>query len=169
MGDEKEMLFHKNKVVGIFSVLIGAMLCSCDQSLDEFVVRQDVPISACQIHDDLFCLIPENVINVYYLECSAGLQSFELFVRFDFGASSPEQIITEIVDHNDKALGKTFAYERLSLKDAEGVVVRDAVRPLLWWDIDSLISGYYVGSRESYGMRIWVDTAKNTIYIYQSD
>lgn len=42
----------------------------------------------------------------------------------------------------------------------------EELSPLLWWNVNDIKKGYSLEEKNGGGYTIWVDSEKNTIYIY---
>lgn len=53
-----------------------------------------------------------------------------------------------------------------SEKMDQTVPIPDTLSPLPWWNVNDIKKGYSLEDKNGGGYTIWVDSEKNTIYIY---
>jgi hypothetical protein len=113
--------------------------------------------------------IPPNATHVYGYEKVGGLQNLELFYRFTVPVTDVEAAVDHITTANQKQMKFGYTFERTSTLPPTYNWPHWAKPTIAWWQPDLIVMGFYKGTTESYGVRVWADTRSGMIFVYQTD
>ncbi|MFZ0827908.1 MAG: hypothetical protein WAO02_10845 [Verrucomicrobiia bacterium] len=107
--------------------------------------------------------------NVFFYECVGGLQSLDRFVRLTVSTSDVTNQVNMIITDNNHKFNRELPYTKTNIISSEITRPFDKKVKLNWWTPEKVTNGYYVGGKESYSVKIWVDESNGTLFIHQGD
>lgn len=145
-------------------VLLLGLLGACDHIARIDGVTRTVALAW---NDGLY--LPPMATSVYAYEKVGGLQDLEAFCRFTVPAAHVESAVDYVTTECEKDMKTRYTFERSSDLSSTHHWPHWAKTTMSWWEPDSIATGFYKGTSESYGVRVWADIRSGTIFVYQSD
>ena len=109
--------------------------------------------------------VPNSATNVQFSFRQGGTMDSELWLKFNDAPSNVESLLSKEVNsafrdqppHKEYCLKRPLSASKFKTSwSAPG-----------WWNSAVMKSGWFMGSTEYEGPRVWMDTASNTAYYYQ--
>ena len=160
-----------NQIMRCF-VLSFLCLALAGCGLDETTHRSDKPLSLEAAIKDVWIssvTFPSSAKDIYYFYHSGGLQEYEFVVRFTVDPKDLDGAVSNLLSDHDKTTKENHTYIFASIANAPRPSIFSEFPPMPWWNPNSITNGYYRGGTNGQPFDIWIDAAKHTVYLSQTD
>jgi hypothetical protein len=158
-------------IIGIVTAGVCVLFGGC--GIDETMHRADKPLSFESARKDPWISslpFPPSSKDIYYLYHAGGMQEFEFAVRFSVETKDLDEAVKTLLSYHDRVSKRQNAYVSVPIADAPAPPSFVEFKPMPWWQPTSISVGYYRGGdTKSQPFGIWVDAARSTIYLAETD